>query len=149
MQTINRDCLPIQLISIGIIYIVQYFSSLSGEIIQLTSSNNLPIQVIMWDDLIKKGQTTHCSENSNQIFPGMKLRGLVPNLCNHVSTERLIYSHNRPTYSMLLYCVRGPNVGIYKSLADTWKQKFGTRPRSFISGNIFQIFGTVHFCSVW
>ncbi len=30
----------------------------------------------------------------------------------------------------------GPIIGIYKSLTDTWAWKLGTRPHSFISGNI-------------
>jgi hypothetical protein len=42
----------------------------------------------------------HCAENSKQIFPEMKLRGLVPNFYIHVSVicERFIYSHNRSAY---------------------------------------------------
>ncbi len=42
-------------------------------------------------------------------------------------------------WSVCLFCCRkigGPIVGIYKSLTDTWIWKLGTRPHSFISGNI-------------
>jgi hypothetical protein len=45
--------------------------------------------------------------------------------------------------SFLLFCAsnRGPIVGIYKSLRETWMWKLGTRPHSFISGNIcFEFF---------
>jgi hypothetical protein len=31
----------------------------------------------------------HCTENTKQIFPEMKLRGLVPNFCIHVSVSDL------------------------------------------------------------
>ncbi len=37
----------------------------------------------------------HCPENSKQIFPEMKLRGLVPNFETHVSVSDLYI----PTYS--------------------------------------------------
>jgi hypothetical protein len=40
----------------------------------------------------------HCTENSKQIFPVMKLRGLVPNFHIHVLCERFIYSHNQSFY---------------------------------------------------
>ncbi len=47
----------------------------------------------------------------------MKLRGLVPNFCIHVSVSDFYI----PTIGlpMLLYCVCGPIVGIYKSLTNT------------------------------
>ncbi len=37
-------------------------------------------------------------ENSKQIFPEMKLRGLVPNSYIHVSVSDVIYSHDRSAY---------------------------------------------------
>jgi hypothetical protein len=48
----------------------------------------------------------HCTENSKQIFPEIKERGLVPNFCIHVSVNnlyippisRFIYSHDRSDY---------------------------------------------------
>ncbi len=55
----------------------------------------------------------HCTENSKQIIPEMKLRGLV-----------LFSAENR-----------GPIVGKHTSLTDTWMWKLVTRPVSFISGN--------------
>jgi hypothetical protein len=33
----------------------------------------------------------HCAENSEQIFTEMKLRGLVPNFCVHVSVSDLYF----------------------------------------------------------
>jgi hypothetical protein len=65
----------------------------------------------------------------------MKLRGLVPNFYIHVSVIDLYFptiGPQRQYYSK----IAGPIVGIYKSLTDTYLQKLGTRPRSFISGNI-------------
>ena len=41
----------------------------------------------------------HWTENSKQIFPEMKLRGLSPNSYAHVSGERFIYFHDRSAYS--------------------------------------------------
>ncbi len=75
----------------------------------------------------------HCNENSRQIFPEMKLRGLVPNFYIHVSVNDLYIPTIGPQtqYSK----IGGPIVGIYESLTDTWMQKLGTRLRNFISGN--------------
>jgi hypothetical protein len=60
----------------------------------------------------------HCTENSKQIFPEMKLRDLVPNFYIHVlyMCEQFIYSQDRP-------------------FLDSRMCKLATRPRSFISGN--------------
>jgi hypothetical protein len=47
----------------------------------------------------------------------MKLHGLVPNFCIHVSVSDLYIPMIGPP--ILLYCVCGPIVGIYKSFTDT------------------------------
>ncbi len=59
----------------------------------------------------------HCIENSKQIFPELKLRGLVPNSYIHVSVSDLYI----PTIGPPICCskISGPIVGIYKSLTDT------------------------------
>jgi hypothetical protein len=44
----------------------------------------------------------HCTENSKQIFPEMKLSGLVPNFCIHVSVSDLYFPTIGPP--ILLYC---------------------------------------------
>ncbi len=48
---------------------------------------------LMWTELLKLEFTNHmnmhCIENSKQIFPEMKFRGLVPNFCVHVSVSNL------------------------------------------------------------
>ncbi len=43
-----------------------------------------------------------------------------------------------PTVSPQTQCskIGAPIMGIYKSLKDTWMEKLGSRPRSFIDGNI-------------
>jgi hypothetical protein len=72
----------------------------------------------------------------------MKLRGLVPNFCIHVSvTDLYVPTIGPPTF---LYCVCGTIVVIYKLLTDV-----ETRPRSFISGNICFEFSVQCICSVW
>jgi hypothetical protein len=78
----------------------------------------------------------HCTENSKQIFPEMKLRA--PNFYIHVSECNLYI----PTIS--------PQTQYAAKEADkSWEyinrgQKLGTKPRSFISGNIiFRIFDAV------
>ncbi len=76
----------------------------------------------------------HCTENLKQIFPEMKLRGLVPNFYVHVSVSDLYISMIGP--QMQYRKIGGPIVGLYKSLTDKCMQKLGTRPRSVISGNI-------------
>ncbi len=75
----------------------------------------------------------HCTENSKQILPEMKLSGLFTNSYIHVSVSDLYIPTIGPQtqYSK----IGRPIMGIYKSLTDTWVWKFGTRPRSFISGN--------------
>jgi hypothetical protein len=56
----------------------------------------------------------HCTENSKQIFPEMKLRGLVPNFGIHVYI---------PTIGLQFCCIafadRGLIVRIYKWLTNT------------------------------
>ncbi len=77
----------------------------------------------------------HCTENSKQIFPEMKLCGLVPNLYIHVSVSDLYIPTTGPQTK---YSQIGEQImEIYKSLTDTWMQNLGTMPRSFISENIF------------
>ncbi len=43
----------------------------------------------------------HCTENSKQIFPEMKLRSLIPNFCISIC-ERFIYSLDRSAYFAVL-----------------------------------------------
>ncbi len=59
----------------------------------------------------------HCTENSKQIFPEMKLRGLVTNFLIHISVSVLYIPTNGPP--ILLQKIGGPIVGIYKSLKET------------------------------
>jgi hypothetical protein len=58
----------------------------------------------------------HCTENSKQIFPEMKLRGLFPNFYIHVSVSDLYIPTigQQTQYSK----IGGRIVGIYKSLTD-------------------------------
>ncbi len=58
-----------------------------------------------------------CTKNFNQIFPEMRLRGLDPNFCMHVSVSYLYIPTIGPP--ILLNCVCGPIVGIHKSITDT------------------------------
>jgi hypothetical protein len=37
----------------------------------------------------KMGFSIHCTKNPIYVFPEMKLRGLFPNSCNHVSVSHL------------------------------------------------------------
>jgi hypothetical protein len=67
----------------------------------------------------------------------MKLRGLAPNFCIHVPVSDLYIPTIGPQkteYSK----VGGPIVGMYSINCSQKHQcrKLGTRPRSFISGNI-------------
>ncbi len=63
-------------------------------------------------------------------IPRNETPGLVPNFCIHVSVSDF-YINGLP---ILLYCICGPIMGIYKSLTHMYK--LGMRPHSFISGNI-------------
>jgi hypothetical protein len=47
----------------------------------------------------------------------MKLRGLIPNFCIHISVSDLYIPTIGPP--ILLYCICGPIVEIYKLLTDT------------------------------
>ena len=71
-----------------------------------------------------------CAKNLKQIFPEMKLQGVVPNSYIYVSVCDLYI----PTISGCSQ-ICGLIVGIYKSLTDTRKWKLETSPRSLISGN--------------
>jgi hypothetical protein len=66
--------------------------------------------------------------------PEMKLSGLVPNFYIYVSVSDSYISMIGP--QTLYSKIGAPIVGIYKSFTDTWMQKLGRRPDSFISGNI-------------
>ncbi len=59
----------------------------------------------------------HCTENSKQIFPEMKLRGPVPNFHIHVSVSDLYIPTIGP--SILLQKIGGLIVGVYKLFTDT------------------------------
>jgi hypothetical protein len=74
------------------------------------------------------------TENSKQIFPEMKLRGLFPNFYFQLSVSDLFVPTIGPQrqYSK----IGRPIVGIYKSLTYTLMQKLGATPSSFISGTI-------------
>jgi hypothetical protein len=61
--------------------------------------------------------STHCTDNSKHIFTEMKLHGLIPNFYIHVSVSHLCIPTIGPP--ILLYCVYGPIVGIYKLLTET------------------------------
>ena len=60
----------------------------------------------------------HCTENLNQIFPEMKLRGLVPNFYIHVFMSDFHIHTIAP--QMQHSKIGALIVGIYKSLTDTW-----------------------------
>ena len=94
----------------------------------------------MWPDLYStcgsgkkagKGMITqqrHCAKNLKQIFPEIKLRGLVHNSYIHVSVSDLYIS----TISGCSQ-IGEPIVGIYKLLTYTRMWKLERRPRSFLS----------------
>ncbi len=75
----------------------------------------------------------HSKEDPIFVFPERNLRVLAPNFHFHVSVIDLCIPTIGP-----LFCSKlgGPIMGIYKSLKETWISKLGTRPCSFISGNI-------------
>ncbi len=85
-------------------------------------------------------------QHSAKPYNSQKLLGLVPNLYIYVSVSYLFIPRIGPP--ILLYCVCEPIVGIYKSLTDTRMGELGTRPHSFISGNICFEFSVQCICSV-
>ncbi len=68
----------------------------------------------------------HCAETSKQIFPEMKLRGLVTYFYINVFVNDLFIPTIGP--QMQYSKIGGPIVGIHKLLTDTWIQKLGTSP---------------------
>ncbi len=71
----------------------------------------------------------HNTENSKQIFPEKELHGLSPNFHIHVSVSDLYIS------TIGLPILLQENMGIYKSLTDTWMWKYGLMPRNSFSVN--------------
>jgi hypothetical protein len=62
---------------------------------------------------------TRCTENLKEIFPEMKLRGLVPNSSIHVSVSDLCNVFPRAVCQFCCSRIGGPIERIYKSLTDT------------------------------
>jgi hypothetical protein len=60
----------------------------------------------------------HCKENLKQIFPEIKLRGLVSNFHIHISVSDLYMYIHTIGHLILRQKIGGPIVGIYKSLTD-------------------------------
>jgi hypothetical protein len=74
-------------------------------------------QVIYYSRLRLRTLQMHYTENSKQIFPEIKLRGLVPNFYIHVSVSNLYIPTIGP--QMQYSKIGRPIVAIYKSLTDT------------------------------
>jgi hypothetical protein len=75
----------------------------------------------------------HDTENSKQICPEKKLRGLSPNV--QMCERFILYI---PWIGLSILCCRkicAPILRIYKSLTDTWMWKLGLRPRNSFFGN--------------
>jgi hypothetical protein len=70
----------------------------------------------------------HCTENKKQIFPEMKLRGLVSTFYIHVSVSELYSPSIDP--QMQYSKIGGPIVGIYKSLTQTHECRNWERRRA-------------------
>jgi hypothetical protein len=67
--------------------------------------------------IVRTYSTVHCTKNAKQVFPEMKLLGLVPNFCFHVSVSDLYIPAIGPP--ILLYSVCGLIVEMYNKLTDT------------------------------
>jgi predicted nuclease of restriction endonuclease-like RecB superfamily len=61
----------------------------------------------------------YCTENWKQIFPEIKLPGLVTNFYIHVSVSDLYIPTTGPQTQYMYSKIGEPIVGLYKSLTDT------------------------------
>jgi hypothetical protein len=66
-----------------------FFSHVTHGVLQ---DRNLEGQTLLAIIEVNRYRPSHCTENLKQIFPEMKLRGLVPNFDIHVSVSDLYIS---------------------------------------------------------
>jgi len=98
---------------------------------------------------IPKLRVPHCTENYKTNIPRNETARPRSQFLQSCICERYILYSEILTIGLpfFVYCCCGPIVGIYKSLTETWMWKLGTRPYSFISGNICFEFSVHCICS--
>jgi hypothetical protein len=89
--------------------------------------------------------SSHCNENPIYVNPEKEFRDLSPNFHIHVSISNLSIPRISP--HIFLQKNRQTNLGIYKSLTDSWTWKLGLRLRKSLSGNICFKFWVLCLCS--
>ncbi len=94
--------------------------------------------------LQSKSESSILQTRSKLCIPRNKTARPHPQFPHSCICELCVYSHDRSTCSK----IGRPIVRVYKSLIDTWMWKLGTRPSSFMSGNIWFAFSVKCLCSV-